>query len=97
MILGLSTLPFLWNVWRTLRKGERVGNDPWDAQTLEWWAPSPPPVGNFPDGLPRIRSERPVWDANHPDHTVKQFEADVSAGRRRGRSRRAGAVTDRAP
>jgi cytochrome c oxidase subunit I len=75
MILGLSTLPFLWNVWRTLRRGERVGNDPWDAQTLEWWAPSPPPVGNFPDGLPRIRSERPVWDVNHPEHTVKGFEA----------------------
>ncbi len=76
MILGLSTLPFLWNVWRTLRKGERVGNDPWDAQTLEWWAPSPPPIGNFPDGLPRIRSERPVWDANHPEHTVKEFESN---------------------
>jgi cytochrome c oxidase subunit 1 len=75
VILGLSTLPFLWNVWRTLRKGERVGPDPWDAQTLEWWAPSPPPIGNFPDGLPRIRSERPVWDAHHPEHTVKQFEA----------------------
>jgi cytochrome c oxidase subunit 1 len=74
MILGLSTLPFLWNVWRTLRKGEPAGNDPWDAQTLEWWAPSPPPIGNFPDGLPRIRSERPVWDANHPDHTVKEWE-----------------------
>jgi cytochrome c oxidase subunit I len=80
MILGLSTLPFLWNVWRTLRKGERVGNDPWDAQTLEWWAPSPPPVGNFPDGLPRIRSERPVWDAHHPDHTVKQFEENRALG-----------------
>jgi cytochrome c oxidase subunit 1 len=80
MILGLSTLPFLWNVWRTLRKGERVGNDPWDAQTLEWWAPSPPPVGNFPDGLPRIRSERPVWDAHHPGHTVQDFENDRTLG-----------------
>jgi cytochrome c oxidase subunit I len=79
-ILGLSTLPFLWNVWRTLRKGEWVGPDPWDAQTLEWWAPSPPPIGNFPDGLPRIRSERPVWDAHHPEHTVKQFEAEQRNG-----------------
>jgi cytochrome c oxidase subunit 1 len=67
-ILGLSTLPFLWNVYRTWRKGEVVGPDPWDAGTLEWWAPSPPPIGNFAEPLPPIRSERPVWDAHHPDH-----------------------------
>lgn len=66
-ILGLSTLPFLWNVVRTWRKGEPAGDNPWDAGTLEWWAPSPPPHGNFTKPLPRIRSERPVWDANHPD------------------------------
>ena len=23
-----------------------------------------------PDSIPPIRSERPVWDANHPDHTT---------------------------
>ena len=31
-------------------------------------APSPPPIGNFDRPLPPIRSERPVWDANHPGH-----------------------------
>jgi cytochrome c oxidase subunit 1 len=82
-ILGLSTLPFLWNVYRTLRRRRStppVGADPWEGQTLEWWAPSPPPIGNFPDGLPRVRSERPVWDANHPDHTVQRWEADRRLG-----------------
>jgi cytochrome c oxidase subunit 1 len=67
MILALSTVPFLWNVYRSLRKGERVAEDPWDAGTLEWWAPSPPPHGNFVVELPPIRSERPVWDAHHPE------------------------------
>ncbi len=67
VILGLSTLPFLWNVFRPLRKGEPAGDNPWDAGTLEWWTPSPPRHGNFTKPLPRIRSERPVWDANHPD------------------------------
>jgi cytochrome c oxidase subunit 1 len=67
MILAVSTLPFLWNVYRTLRKGERVGDNPWDGGTLEWWAPSPPPHGNFTAALPPIRSERPVWDATHPE------------------------------
>jgi cytochrome c oxidase subunit 1 len=67
-LLGLSTLPFLWNVWRTLRHGKKVGNNPWGGHTLEWATPSPPPPGNFVDPLPPIRSERPVWDADHPEH-----------------------------
>ena len=70
MILGASTLPFLWNVYRTWRKGEPAGDNPWDGGTLEWWAPSPPGHGNFTEPLPRIRSERPVWDVNHPEHVA---------------------------
>jgi cytochrome c oxidase subunit 1 len=66
-LLGASTLPFLWNVWRTRRHGEVVGPDPWDGgQTLEWWTSSPPPPENFDGPLPPITSNRPVWDANHP-------------------------------
>jgi cytochrome c oxidase subunit 1 len=64
-ILGVAILPFLWNVWRTWRTGEPVGANPWDAGTLEWATSSPPPEHNF-DSLPPIRSERPVWDVNHP-------------------------------
>jgi cytochrome c oxidase subunit 1 len=67
-LLGLSTLPFLWNVWVTLRRGERVGPNPWGGHTLEWATPSPPPPGNFVEALPPIRSERPVWDRDHPEH-----------------------------
>ncbi|HEY8523564.1 MAG TPA: cytochrome c oxidase subunit I [Acidimicrobiales bacterium] len=65
-LLGASTLPFLWNVWQTLRGrlGEPAGNDPWGAQTLEWVTTSPPPPHNF-DELPPIRSERPKWDLDH--------------------------------
>jgi cytochrome c oxidase subunit 1 len=63
-LLGASTLPFLWNVWRTLRRPpDPDADDPWEGQTLEWATPSPPPAGNFVDPLPPIRSERPVWDA----------------------------------
>ncbi len=65
-ILGASTLPFLWNVYRTWRKGSLAGDNPWDAQTLEWATTSPPPPHNF-ETLPPIRSNRPVWDRNHPD------------------------------
>jgi len=41
--------------------GRRAGNDPWRADTLEWYTTSPPPPHNF-DSLPPIRSERPLDD-----------------------------------
>jgi cytochrome c oxidase subunit 1 len=46
--LGLSQIPFILNVFISMFKGERVKNDnPWDATTLEWQTPTPPPHGNF--------------------------------------------------
>jgi cytochrome c oxidase subunit 1 len=68
-LLGASTLPFLWNVWRTLRRRDPAtlaGDDPWGGHTLEWATSSPPPAENFDGPLPPIRSNRPVWDVNHP-------------------------------
>jgi cytochrome c oxidase subunit 1 len=65
-ILAVGVLVFIWNVVRTLRRGERVGNDPWDGQTLEWATTSPPPERNF-DSLPPIRSERPFFDQKYPE------------------------------
>jgi heme/copper-type cytochrome/quinol oxidase subunit 1 len=91
MILAVSTVPFLWNVFRTLRKGERVGDDPWDGGTLEWWAPSPPPHGNFTIDLPPIRSERPVWDAHHPDRRALAEHADQGGTVEPDRRRKASA------
>ena len=45
--LGLFQLPFIFNFFWSIKKGEPVGDNPWDATTLEWSAPSPPPHGNF--------------------------------------------------
>lgn len=42
-------LPFLWNMAVSWKKGRKVTSDnPWEATTLEWAAPSPPPHENFP-------------------------------------------------
>ena len=44
---GLFQLPFIYNFFASIKNGEKVGANPWDATTLEWSAPSPPPHGNF--------------------------------------------------
>jgi cytochrome c oxidase subunit 1 len=63
-VIAVSILPFIWNVFVSLRSGRIAGDDPWEANTLEWATTSPPPPYNF-DRLPEIRSERPLFDLRH--------------------------------
>ncbi|WP_455682008.1 aa3-type cytochrome oxidase subunit I [Streptomyces uncialis] len=67
-LLGASTLPFLYNVWRTAHHGERVTvDDPWGyGRSLEWATSCPPPRHNFVT-MPVIRSESPAFDLAHPE------------------------------
>ncbi len=68
LLLGLSTLPFLYNVWKTWRTAPMVEtDDPWGyGCSLEWATSCPPPRHNF-ESIPRIRSERPAFDLHHPE------------------------------
>lgn len=68
LLLGLSMVPFFWNVWITHRNAPKVTvDDPWGyGGSLEWATSCPPPRHNF-TSLPRIRSERPAFDLNHPE------------------------------
>ena len=45
--LFLSQIPFVINFFWSIRGGQAVDRNPWQATTLEWAAPSPPPHGNF--------------------------------------------------
>jgi cytochrome c oxidase subunit 1 len=58
--IALSVLVFMYNVWVTMRKLPDAGNDPWDARTLEWTIPSPPPHYNFAE-IPTVRARDPWW------------------------------------
>jgi cytochrome c oxidase subunit 1 len=46
--LGLVQIPFILNVFLSLKRGRKATSDnPWQATTLEWQTPTPPPHGNF--------------------------------------------------
>ena len=69
LILAASFLPFFYNVWKTAVSAPKVEvDDPWGyGGSLEWATSCPPPRHNF-TSIPPIRSERPVFDMNHPEY-----------------------------
>ncbi|MCZ4548747.1 aa3-type cytochrome oxidase subunit I [Gordonia rubripertincta] len=81
-ILGASTLPFLWNVFKSYRYGEVVTvDDPWGfGNSLEWATSCPPPRHNFTE-LPRIRSERPAFELHYP-HMVDRMRDEAHVGQK---------------
>ncbi|MFF9689679.1 cytochrome c oxidase subunit I [Streptomyces sp. NPDC014623] len=80
-LLGASTLPFLYNVWKTARTGKRIDvDDPWGyGRSLEWATSCPPPRHNFVT-LPKVRSESPAFDLHYP--AVAKLDEGRQAGRR---------------
>ncbi len=60
-LMGIAVLVFAVNMIRSWRAGPRVGNDPWVADTLEWYVTSPPPPHNF-ERVPYVTSYRPLRD-----------------------------------
>ncbi len=66
-LTGLGFVIFLVNMWISWKRPVPAGDNPWDGYTLEWATTSPPPSHNF-TSLPPVRSTRPTWDRNHPEH-----------------------------
>ena len=96
-ILGASTLPFLWNIFKSWRYGEPVTvDDPWGyGNSLEWATSCPPPRHNFTE-LPRIRSERPAFELHYP-HMIERMRAEAHVGPGHGNESEAVEDTRREP
>jgi cytochrome c oxidase subunit 1 len=63
-ILGIGVAIYFAVMIYTFFKGERVGRDPWDARTLEWSLPNPPPEYNF-RVTPAIHARDAWWYEKH--------------------------------
>ncbi len=76
-LLALGVLVLLINIVWSLRRGRPSGDNPWNADTLEWMTTSPPANYNFAE-VPRITSLNPVWkDGPHPAPGVRGLREDA--------------------
>ena len=69
-LLVPATAIFIWNFFRSKARGPVASDNPWDAATLEWSIPSPPPEYNFAQ-IPLVQSRYPLWDVTHPERTAE--------------------------
>lgn len=72
-VQGIAVLILVYNMVHSYFRGDEAGADPWDAWTLEWSIPSPPPPYNFVTD-PVVASRRPLWDLKHPEDPDSAFE-----------------------
>jgi cytochrome c oxidase subunit 1 len=63
-VLGAAQLIFVVNFFWSLFRGKVAGRNPWQSNSLEWSAPSPPPHGNF--DIPPVAYRWP-YDYGHYD------------------------------
>jgi cytochrome c oxidase subunit I len=71
-LMGLAQIPFIVNFFWSIRHGRKVTSDnPWEATTLEWATPTPPPHGNFTEPITVYRGPY--------DYSVRGAEQDFCA------------------
>ncbi|MBV8686949.1 MAG: cytochrome c oxidase subunit I [Alphaproteobacteria bacterium] len=74
-VVALAVLLFVVNAVHSLLRGAVAGPNPWDAPTLEWATPSPPPQYNFAH-IPVVASRTPLWDNRHHLPVVTGLRVD---------------------
>jgi cytochrome c oxidase subunit 1 len=64
--IALSILTFTINIFKTKKSKERAPQDPWDARTLEWTIPTPPPEYNFAE-IPIVHARDDFWHRKYTE------------------------------
>ncbi len=86
LILGASQLFFLFNFFWSLFAGKKAERNPWQANTLEWTAATPPPHGNF-DAIPTVF--RGPYEYSSPEVKEDWLPQDKNLGSSAGAAARA--------
>ena len=83
-VVALGFLLVIVNLWKSRVRGVPATANPWQAPTLEWATPSPPPPHNF-DVIPSVAHRYPLWmrDApvDAPDRTELERGPTLIEGR----------------
>ena len=76
-LLAVAQIPFIWNLFWSIRKGKKVDDNPWQATTLEWAAAPSPPIGhgNFPEVPTVHRGPYDYSPPGSPDGFLPQHAA----------------------
>jgi cytochrome c oxidase subunit I len=78
LVMLLTQVLFIWNFFYSLVRGKPAGKNPWQSNTLEWTAESPPPHGNWPpDALPSVY--RGPYEYSHPDRKEDYWPQNAPA------------------
>ena len=78
-LIALSVLIFIVNVVKTKVNGELAPEDPWDARTLEWTTPSPPPEYNFAE-VPIVTHRDEYWHRKYTEDEEGRLVKLASGG-----------------
>jgi cytochrome c oxidase subunit 1 len=78
-LMGIAQIPFIINFMFSWKYGRKVSDNPWEATTLEWSAPSPPPHGNFLGPVVAYRGPYEYSVPGHPTDFTPQWEPPAGA------------------
>jgi cytochrome c oxidase subunit I+III len=76
VLLTVGILLFIINFFRSQRRGEPAGDNPWNASTLEWATSSPPPAYNFLR-IPTVAGRDTLWTQPPDQPVVTGLRSDV--------------------
>jgi cytochrome c oxidase subunit 1 len=76
-LIALSILVFMANAVLSTARGAAADADPWDARTLEWTIPSPPPHYNFAE-IPTVRHRDELWHRKYAEDETGRAVAVVA-------------------
>ena len=76
-VTGAAQLILLFNIFWSIRRGKKAPDNPWQATTLEWVIPSPPPHDNFGDVDPVVY--RGPYEYSVPGAPKRLHDADCAA------------------